>query len=118
MWVAVRPQDRGPGAAGRPTSTIVWPAALCPSHGTTAPSQRAGWANGASALAGRKDVEGLNQHRRVRTALLTNEEKRARVEAELKADQARSDRSIAEVVGVDHRFVGRTRKRVGQTGWC
>jgi hypothetical protein len=45
-----------------------------------------------------------------------NEEKRARVEAELQSDPGRSDRAIADVVGVAHNFVGRTRTRLESTG--
>jgi hypothetical protein len=60
----------------------------------------------------RRYVAGLNQHRRSRTTPLTNEEKRARIETELKADPARSDRAIAEVVGVGHQMVATVRNRV------
>jgi len=58
----------------------------------------------------------VDQHRRARTAPLTNEEKRARVEAELKADPARSDRTIADAAGVHNTFVGRVRKRIDHQG--
>jgi len=58
----------------------------------------------------RKHVAGLNVHRRAHTTPLTNEEKRMRVEAELKTDPARSDRAIAEVVGVHPTTVGTVRK--------
>jgi hypothetical protein len=59
---------------------------------------------------------GGDQHRRARTTPLTNEEKRARIEAELKADPARSDNAIAKAVGVAQNFVGRTRARLESGG--
>ena len=55
-------------------------------------------------------------HRRSRTTPMTNEEKRARVEAELNADAARSDSAIAKTVGVVHDFVGRVRARLETQG--
>jgi hypothetical protein len=55
-------------------------------------------------------VKSLNHHRRSRTAPLTNEEKRARVEAALKTDPAQSDRAIAEQTGVTQPFVSGIRK--------
>jgi transposase len=50
------------------------------------------------------------------TTPLTNEEKRARVEAELKADPARSDNAVAKTVGVAQDFVGRIRARLETQG--
>jgi ParB-like chromosome segregation protein Spo0J len=44
----------------------------------------------------RARVASLNQHRRSRTAPVTNEEKRARARAALKADYTRSNVAIAE----------------------
>src|ERR1700761_6768178 len=42
-------------------------------------------------------VDSFNQKRRSRTVPLSNEEKRKRVEAELKADPARSDHEIGKI---------------------
>jgi hypothetical protein len=64
----------------------------------------------------RKIVASLNQHRRARTTPLSNAEKTARVEAELKRDPARSDNAIAKTVGVAQDFVGRTRSRLETRG--
>jgi hypothetical protein len=61
-------------------------------------------------------VKSLNQHRRSRTAPLTNEEKRARVEAALIADPKRSDRAIAEETGFSHPFVSSIRKDLEARG--
>jgi hypothetical protein len=58
-------------------------------------------------------VAASNEYRRARTTPLTNEEKRALVAAELERDPARSDRAIAEAVGVDHKTVSVARKEVG-----
>jgi hypothetical protein len=54
----------------------------------------------------RKRVAALNQHCRSRTTPITNEEKRMRTAAELKANPNRSDREIAKAAGVDHKTVG------------
>jgi hypothetical protein len=62
-----------------------------------------------------KHVAGLNQHRRSRTTPLTNEEKRARVEAELRSDPTRSNRAIASLVGVGHQLVEVVRLEVGDS---
>lgn len=64
----------------------------------------------------RAHVASLNQHRRSRTAPLTNAEKQAKVEAALKAEPARSDRAIAQEVGVSHPTVLGTRKRLEAQG--
>jgi transposase len=64
----------------------------------------------------RARVTALNEHRRSRTAPMSNEEKRAKVEAELRANPGRSDRAIAESVGVMHDFVGRVRARLETQG--
>jgi ParB-like chromosome segregation protein Spo0J len=64
----------------------------------------------------RKYVAALNQHRRARTTPLTNEEKRARVTAEVKADPTRSDRAIAKVAGVDHKTVAEGRAKLESRG--
>jgi hypothetical protein len=69
-----------------------------------------------TAEAMRAYVASLNQHRRSRTTPLTNEEKRARVEAALKADPARSDVAIAEEIGVTQPFVSGIRKDLEAKG--
>jgi DNA-binding Lrp family transcriptional regulator len=60
----------------------------------------------------RAHVASLNQHRRSRTAPLSNAEKRAKVEAALKDDSKRSDVAIAQEVGVSQPSVLRARKRL------
>ena len=60
-------------------------------------------------------VATLNQYRRSRTVPLSNEEKRQRVEAALKADPARSDRAIGQEVGVHHETVAAARNRVADS---
>jgi ParB-like chromosome segregation protein Spo0J len=64
----------------------------------------------------RARVASLNQHRRSRTAPLTNKEKRARVEAVLRADPARSNVAIAEEIGVTAPFVLSIRKALESKG--
>jgi hypothetical protein len=64
----------------------------------------------------RKHVAALNEHRRARTTPLSNEEKRARIAAELRGDPTRSDRAVAETVGVHHETVGAVRAKLEQTG--
>jgi hypothetical protein len=64
----------------------------------------------------RRHVIALNEHRRARTTPLTNEEKRARISAELKADPTRSDRAIAETVGVSPTTVGGVRTELEVKG--
>ncbi len=61
----------------------------------------------------RRHVRALNEHRRANTTPLTNAEKQARLDAQLKADPARSDRAIGEVAGVDHKTVAKARKKMG-----
>jgi hypothetical protein len=61
----------------------------------------------------RRYVAGLNQHRRSRTAPLTSAEKRTRIVEALKADAARSDRAIAEKVGVSDKTVASARAKQG-----
>jgi hypothetical protein len=64
----------------------------------------------------RRYVEGLNSHRRSRTAPLTNAEKQARIDEELEADPARSNRAIAEITETDHKTVGKVRVRKERVG--
>lgn len=77
----------------------------------------------------RARVRSLNQHRRSRTAPLTNEEKRMHIAEELAKNPNRSDRAIAEATGVSHHTVAalhkeqvgklptRSNQRVGRNGW-
>jgi DNA-binding Lrp family transcriptional regulator len=64
----------------------------------------------------RAHVASLNQHRRSRTAPLTNAEKRARLAAELKKDPKRSDRAIAKEAGVTQPVAWEARKKLEREG--
>jgi ParB-like chromosome segregation protein Spo0J len=64
----------------------------------------------------RSYVAALNEHRRSRTTPLTIEEKRAKVDAALKADPGRSDQAIAEETGTSVPFVGKRRKKLSKGG--
>lgn len=64
----------------------------------------------------RQRVVALNEHRRARTAPMTNEEKRMRIAAAHKANPNASDREIARDAGVDHKTVGAARKEVLTVG--
>jgi hypothetical protein len=61
-------------------------------------------------------VATLNQYRRSNTKPLTNEQKRARTEAALKADPERSDQAIADEVGVTQPTVRAGRKKLEDEG--
>lgn len=47
---------------------------------------------------------------------LTREQRRFLIEAELRCNPARTDRSIGDLVGADHKTVGKTRERLAATG--
>jgi ParB-like chromosome segregation protein Spo0J len=64
----------------------------------------------------RKHVAALNERRRARTTPLSTAEKQARIEAELKADPTRSDRAIAQGVGVSPTTVGGVRTKLEVKG--
>jgi DNA-binding Lrp family transcriptional regulator len=61
-------------------------------------------------------VRTLNEHRRSRTTALTTAEKRARIEAGLKANPKLSNRQIADMLGVSHPTVAEVRKQLASTG--
>ena len=60
----------------------------------------------------RKVVEDANKNRRADTAM-KNAEKQAAADAAIAADATRSDRQIGRAIGVDHKVIGRARRRVG-----
>jgi hypothetical protein len=64
----------------------------------------------------RAHVTALNQHRRSRTAPLTPAEKRARVEAALRANPNRSNRRIAKEADSNRTTVGEIRTQLEATG--
>jgi DNA-binding CsgD family transcriptional regulator len=64
----------------------------------------------------RTHVRALNEHRRAQTKPLTSVQKRERIEAALKANPERSDRQIAEGLGVNHETVSAARDRLEATG--
>jgi DNA-binding Lrp family transcriptional regulator len=64
----------------------------------------------------RAHVRALNEHRRANTKPLKTAEKQARVEAALKIDPERSDRAIAEEVGVSQPTVSDRRKKLQDEG--
>jgi hypothetical protein len=57
----------------------------------------------------RAHVAALNEHRRANTKPLTTAEKRARIEAALKANAERPNQQIAKEIGVSHHTVGDVR---------
>ena len=70
---------------------------------------------GASEAEMRAFVASLNVHRRSRTERLTNAEKEARVEAELRKDHTRSNNAIAKATGVSDKTVAKIRKKLWKT---
>jgi hypothetical protein len=61
-------------------------------------------------------VRAFNEHRRANTKPLRAAEKQARIDAALKASPERSNRQIAEGLGVDHKTVGAAREELKATG--
>jgi ParB-like nuclease domain len=61
-------------------------------------------------------IRALNEHRRARTQPLTNEEKRARIEAALKMNPDLSDRQIANLIGASHPTVASVRAEMEGRG--
>jgi hypothetical protein len=61
-------------------------------------------------------VRAFNEHRRANTKPLKAAEKQARIDAALKASPERSNRQIAEGLGVDHKTVGAAREELKATG--
>jgi ParB-like chromosome segregation protein Spo0J len=61
-------------------------------------------------------VRALNEHRRANTKPLTSEQKRARTKAAIKADPTRSDRRIADEIGVSPTTAGKVRSDLEAKG--
>jgi hypothetical protein len=61
-------------------------------------------------------VRVLNEHRRANTRPLTTAEKQARIEAALKVDPERSDRSISQEIGVSQPTVSAARRKLESRG--
>jgi hypothetical protein len=61
-------------------------------------------------------VRALNEHRRSNTKPLTNEEKRSRSHAAIKANPEKSNRQLAEKTGFSHVFVASVRREMEEAG--